>query len=416
MAPDRQTLKLDDSNRVLENCTNNTAAQTVADGAGRAVQLPWWRSRRDELLELARERSPRYVYDPDTIVCRVKALNGPAIADRRFYAVKANDHADVLRLLYKLGLGFECVSAGELQHLLHLFPDIPGDRLLFTPNFAPRSEYACALERGVYLTLDNLYPLRAWPELFAGRDVIVRVDTGEGRGHHRHVCTAGRESKFGIPVEQLGELRELARRNATRVIGLHAHAGSGIMDAGHWRTLGGSLAELAYGFPELSVLNLGGGFGIPERPGDAPLDMDALSDAVATVRKRFPEVEIWFEPGRFLLGEAGVLLARVTQLKGKGEMRYLGVDTGMNSLIRPALYDAWHPIVNLTRLADQPTERYTVVGPLCESGDVLGADRLLPDSREGDVLLIANAGAYGRVMSSRYNRRPPADETLLKRL
>ncbi len=375
------------------------------------VAVPWWQTRRGELIELARKRSPRYVYDPDTIVSRVEALR--AVADRLFYAVKANDQADVLRLLYDQGLGFECVSANELEHLLNLFPDISRQRLLFTPNFAPRSEYAFALDRKVYLTLDNLYPLHTWPELFTGRDVIVRVDLGEGRGHHRHVRTAGRESKFGIPVEQLGEGQELARRNATRVIGLHAHAGSGILDTGHWRKVGCRLAELATNFPELRILNLGGGLGIPERPEDAPLDVARFAESLAAVRKHLFEAQIWLEPGRFLVGEAGVLLARVTQLKGKGETRYLGVDTGMNSLIRPALYGAWHPIANLSRLGDSSSERYTIVGPLCESGDLLGSDRALPKTGEGDVLLVANVGAYGRVMSSHYNRRLPAEEILL---
>src|SRR5699024_6992365 len=128
-------------------------------------------------------------------------------------------------------------------------------------------------------------PLHAWPELFADRDVIARMDLGKGRGHHRHVRTAGRESKFGIPIDQLDELRALAQRHATRVIGLHAHAGSGIMDAAHWRTLGCRLAELASGFADLRILNLGGGLGIPTRPGDEALDTAQLADSVKHVRK-----------------------------------------------------------------------------------------------------------------------------------
>ena len=126
------------------------------------------------------------------------------------------------------------------------------------------------------------------------------------------------------------------------------------------------------------------------------------------------KLEIWLEPGRYLVAESGVLLARVTQLKNKGQYRYVGLATGMNSLIRPALYGAYHQIVNLSRLQDQAEINYRVVGPICESGDVLGESRLLPECREGDVLLIANAGAYGRVMSSHYNRRAPAEELILE--
>lgn len=376
--------------------------------------MPWWRKRRAALLALAEEQSPRYVYDPDTMVSRLEALQQLSVADRIFHAVKANDCEAVLQVLYAHGAGFECVSVDELVHVLALFPDISRERLLFTPNFAPREEYAFALEQGVYLTLDNLYPLEAWPGLFAGRAIIVRVDLGEGRGHHRYVRTAGRESKFGIPLDQLDELRRLAVHHDVRIIGLHAHAGSGITDATHWRDLGCRLARLAADFPDVRILDLGGGLGIPEAVGDAPFDVQGLAGSVAAVRHRSPGAEIWFEPGRFLVGEAGVLLARATQLKGKGEWRYLGVDTGMNSLIRPALYDARHPIVNLTRLYEPASERYTVVGPICESADVLGVDRPLPQSREGDVILIGNAGAYGRVMASHYNMRPPAKEILLK--
>src|SRR5699024_10633407 len=155
--------------------------------------------------------------------------------------------------------------------------------------------------------------------------------------------------------------------------------------------------------PDLRILNLGGGLGIPDYPTETPLRVNALLGAVSKVQTACPQAEIWLEPGRFLVAEAGGLLARITQLKGKGERCYLGVDTGMNSLIRPALYAAHHPIVNLSRLGAPPSKRYDVVGPLGEGADVLGEDRWLPESREGDVMLIANAGAYGRVMSSHYN-------------
>jgi diaminopimelate decarboxylase/aspartate kinase len=161
------------------------------------------------------------------------------------------------------------------------------------------------------------------------------------------------------------------------------------------------------------VLNLGGGLGVPERPGRAALDLAALDAALGGFRVAHPQFELWLEPGRYLVAAAGVLLARVTQLKGKGELRYVGVATGMNSLIRPALYGAWHEIVNLTRLAETPAQLYTVVGPICESGDVLGHDRLLPTCREGDVLLIATAGAYGAAMASHYNLREPAPQLVL---
>ncbi|HEY4588550.1 MAG TPA: bifunctional aspartate kinase/diaminopimelate decarboxylase, partial [Thermoanaerobaculia bacterium] len=151
----------------------------------------------------------------------------------------------------------------------------------------------------------------------------------------------------------------------------------------------------------------------PERPGQSPLDLDALGDFLRRFKAANPRFELWLEPGRFLVAQAGALLARVTQIKRKGEVVYVGLETGMSSLIRPALYGAYHPILNLTRL-DQPAAWIAhVVGPICETGDILGRSRRLPATEEGDVFLIANTGAYGRVMSSHYNLREPAGEALL---
>ena len=146
---------------------------------------------------------------------------------------------------------------------------------------------------------------------------------------------------------------------------------------------------------------------------EIPAGRHALDRVLSEVKSAYPQYQLWMEPGRYLVADAGVLLARVTQQKGKAQLRYLGIDTGMNSLIRPALYDAWHEIVNLTRLDEPATALFQIVGPICESGDVLGTDRRLPEAQEGDVMLIAQAGAYGKVMSSHYNLRDEADEVII---
>jgi bifunctional diaminopimelate decarboxylase / aspartate kinase len=161
------------------------------------------------------------------------------------------------------------------------------------------------------------------------------------------------------------------------------------------------------------VIDVGGGLGVPERPDQSGLDLTRLDALMHAVRAEHPGLEVWLEPGRFLVAAAGVLLARVTQLKAKAGVSFVGVATGMNSLIRPALYGSYHEIANLTRLEDPASELVSIVGPICESADVLGHDRLLPRTKEGDVLLIANAGAYGHTMSSHYNLRPPATELFL---
>lgn len=372
---------------------------------------PWWVAERDRLLAI--EASPAYVYHGPTVDAAAARLLGLRHVDRVFYAIKANDHPALLRRLVAAGLGLECVSPGELDHVFAACPGLTPDRILFTPNFAPRAEYAAALARGVHVTVDNLHPLARWPEVFAGRSIFLRLDPGQGRGHHAKVRTAGRRSKFGVAPEELGAVADAAAAAGARVVGLHAHAGSGIREAGAWAETAVFLAEAAGRFPEVRVLDLGGGLGVREKPGQAALDLAAVDDALAPIRRAHPAVELWMEPGRYLVAEAGVLLARVQQTKTKGDKTYVGVDAGMHTLLRPALYGAWHGIVNLSRLDAPLAVTADVVGPICETGDVLGHARRLPRTEEGDRLLVATAGAYGRTMASGYNRRGAPAEVVL---
>lgn len=371
--------------------------------------VPWWITKRDRLLELCQTRLAAFAYDRDSIRQAANQLLTVKGLGRVLYAVKANPNAQVLKLVHEAGLGFECVSVMEVEHVLATLPGLTPDQILFTPNFAPREEYLRGFELGVHVTLDNLFPLRQWPEVFKHRPLFVRLDLGKGEGHHKKVRTAGTGSKFGVPLAELDELRTALAQTGATVVGLHSHAGSGVNDPDNWRRTAKTLLAIADGFPEVRVIDLGGGLGVAEKPGESGLD---LADFSTMISDTLPEdgPECWIEPGRFLIARAGVLLAQVTQLKGKGETQYVGVATGMNSLIRPALYGAYHEIVNLTQLEQPRTQLANVVGPICETGDILGLDRLLPVCHEGDVLLIANAGAYGAAMSSRYNLREPAEE------
>lgn len=372
----------------------------------------WWTAKRDEVLAVADEHDCAYVYDSATLEARANdALR--LGTDRVFYAIKANSNPGILRRFEALGLGFECVSPGELKHLRESLPNLDADRILFTPNFAGRHEYEHAFAAGCHVTLDNLYPLEHWGEAFAGQSMLVRVDPGRGKGHHKYVKTAGPKSKFGVAPAELPRLKELCERHDINVAGLHVHVGSGIRTAQTWSENATFLAEIARDIPTAKILNLGGGLGVPEKPGERPLDPAAVAAELNRFRAAHPQFEIWMEPGRYLVAEAGVLIARVTQTKTKGEINYVGIATGMNSLIRPALYGAFHRIVNLTRLNERPTMLADVVGPICETGDVLGHRRRLPETQGGDVLLIGTAGAYGRAMSSEYNLREPAEEVIL---
>jgi len=376
----------------------------------------WWFDKVGALEQIASEHGPCYVYSMQKVNEQLDRLLSLKSIDRFFYAMKANSNAALLSAVEEKQLGFECVSIEEVRHILNLFPSINPQRILFTPNFAPREEYEEALRLGVNLTLDNLYPLQQWGEIFDQQSLILRIDTGTGRGHHQHVKTAGNEAKFGIPVSDVLGAKDLFEQYQIKVVGLHCHVGSGILSSDNWLENGRVLQELAQHFPTIKFLDLGGGLGIVEKPQQQALDLAAVDASLVQLKERLGGIELWLEPGRFISAESGVLLARVTQLKGKSGARYLGVETGMNSLIRPALYGAYHPIVNLTRLKSPAVERYTVVGPICETGDKLGLERLLPVSHEGDVMLIANAGAYGFVMSSQYNMRSPAKEVVFENL
>jgi diaminopimelate decarboxylase/aspartate kinase len=373
----------------------------------------WWMRKRDELLRVADDHLNAYVYDRDSVEQAAKSLLDLKSINRVLYAVKANFNAELLRIMGAAGVDFECVSPGEVEWLEEIFPDLDLARILFTPNFAPRHEYEWGLRKGLQVTLDNLYPLQAWPELFSGQKLFIRVDPGQGRGHHEHVKTAGVHSKFGVPRFEVDELIRLVDAAGADVVGIHAHSGSGILDPENWRSVAVELVQIAERFPSVKAIDLGGGLGVPEKPGDKSFDLDRLDEMLAEIREAYPQYELWLEPGRFLVASAGVLLTQVTQTKGKGDMQYIGVGTGMNSLIRPALYGSYHEIVNLSRADTAPSETVTIVGPICETGDRLGSDRLLPPTAEGDVLLVANAGAYGHVMSSHYNRREVAKEIVI---
>lgn len=378
--------------------------------AAAAQDQPWWMNKREALLALALQRSPRYVYDRETIRARAESLLAIPSVDQWFYATKANDHPAVLRELADLGFGLECVSEGELTHAQSVAASAPK---LYTSNFASIEEWRRIVSLRIVITIDNLALLQMHPDVFAGRDLLLRIDLGVGRGHHDKVKTGGAGSKFGIALNDLADARRAAEAAGSRIIGLHAHLGSGILSVAHFREVYAELAAIAESIASVSILNIGGGMGVPARADDAAIDLGELAFALAEVKAAYPQFQLWMEPGRFLVAEAGVLLARVTQTKSKGSMHYVGIDAGMHNLLRPALYDAWHPISNLSRIAAPAQQTVQIVGPICESGDVLGVDRRMPECIEGDVIVIAQAGAYGAVMASDYNRRADADEVIL---
>ena len=212
------------------------------------------------------------------------------------------------------------------------------------------------------------------------------------------MITAGDNSKFGINISDIDKI------DKESILGIHCHSGSGIEDINIWNKNLKILLELAGNFPNLEWIDLGGGLGI---------DIDPLEiDKTLDIDRK--ELKLFMEPGRYFVSTAGVLVSNVTQIKRKNEINYLGINTGMNSLIRPALYNAYHDIHNISASYNRDKKKYTIVGPICESGDIFGTDRLLPETVMEDCILIENCGAYGYTMSSNYNLREPAEEFIVK--
>lgn len=386
------------------------------EGTVRPRPTPWWRApaARERLLALAAQGTPRYAYHLPTVRARARALLAIPAIDRHYYATKANAHPGLLRALAAEGFGLECVSLGEVENALAAVPGLDPRRVLFTPSFAPVAEYAQALARGVQVTVDNVELLRRWPEVFRGHALWLRIDLGHGDGHHAKVTTGGKESKFGLSAQRVDEFMALARTLDISITGLHAHLGSGIETVGHWKQVVDELAGFARRIGSVETIDIGGGLPVAYSDDDEPFDLAAWAEGLAEVKAIHPAFRFAIEPGRFLVAEAGVLLAGATQVVEKDGVRRVGLDAGMNALIRPALYDAWHDIHDLSRLDAAADTDFDVVGPICESSDVFGQRVKLPAATApGDVMLVADAGAYGYSMASEYNLRARPAQDLL---
>ena len=369
--------------------------------------------------------TPTYAYAEAVVRARCAALRDAmrGLPVRLLYALKANPAPALLQIIRDEGFGFDAVSPGEAALLARL--GVPGRDVLYTTTSTSDAELRAAAQLGVQVNVDDVERLDRFGELHPGAEVCVRFNPGLGAGHHRHVVTAGKEAKFGVPLDQAGEVEAIAARHGLRVVGLHQHIGSGIAAAADLWPAAEALIALAPRFPALRFVDLGGGFHVPYRPGDRPLDLRRLRTEVAEpalarlAELRGPDalpIELWFEPGRYPVAEAGVLLARVHTLKPTGpggRHVFAGTDSGFNHLIRPTLYDAYHGLVNLSNPGG-PRRRYDVVGNVCESGDLFARQREVEELRRGDVLAVLGAGAYGMAMASTYNLRALPAEVLLR--
>jgi diaminopimelate decarboxylase len=377
-----------------------------------------WQAGGIDLMEIARSfGTPAYVYDGEKILSQYRALRSAfaGIDVRIKYACKALNNPNILKLLRREGAGIDAVSLQEIDLALHSgFP--PGE-ILYTPNCVSIEEYRAAVERGARINIDNISILdRFGHEYGAKVPVCIRVNPHIYAGGSHHLQTGHIDSKFGISIHQLRHVHRVVSSHGMNIEGLHMHTGSDILEPDVFLRGAELLYEAAEGFPDLRFLDLGSGFKVPYKEGDVTTDIARLGEAISRSFSAFcssygRDLELWFEPGKFLVSEAGVLLVRVNVVKQTTATLFAGVDSGQNHLIRPMFYDAYHGIVNISNPGGAP-RIYSVVGYICET-DTLGFDRKLSEVREGDVLAILNAGAYGYSMSNNYNARPRPVEVLV---
>jgi len=368
-----------------------------------------------DILNLAGQ--PTYVYDSAVIARQVRHMQEAfgSMPHRIMYACKALTNINILRLMRSLGAGLDTVSIQEVE--LGLRAGFPPEEILFTPNMVSYEELQQAVAYGVQINIDAIPVLDRF-----GHDhgdsvpVCLRVNPHIMAGGNERISTGHIDSKFGISIHQMRHVQRIVESNGIHVNGLHMHTGSDILDAEVFLQGAELLLEVAEHFPEVHFIDFGSGFKVPYKSEDIQTDLvelgRKLGERIAVFNKdRTVPVEIWFEPGKYLVSEAGTFFAQVNVVKHTTATVFAGVDSGLNHLIRPMLYGSYHHITNVSNPEGTP-RIYTVVGYICET-DTFGWDRKLNEVREGDVLAFHNAGAYGWMMSSNYNSRLRPAEVLV---
>lgn len=374
----------------------------------------------DILLKAAEAFStPLYVYDEERIRFQYhKLVHAFHQSDVRiFYACKALSNINILRIFQQMGAGIDCVSLNEVQfaHRAGFEPKT----IIFTPNSVSFEDYREAVSLGVNINIDNLEILQQFGAAYGGSyPVVVRINPHILAGGNIKISTGHIDSKFGISIDQVTEIIAIKKQTGLAIKGLHLHTGSEIKEVEVFLNGLNLLLDLSKQFEELTVIDLGGGFKVPYKPDEKGANIEELGQKLFERLDQFQQTnhrnfQIWFEPGKFLVSEAGYFLTKANIIKENPTRRFVGVDSGFNHLIRPMFYDAYHIIENISN-TDGPLKTYNVVGNICET-DTFAWDRTLPEVSPGDVLMFKNAGAYGFEMSSRFNSRARPAEVLVSK-
>ncbi len=372
-----------------------------------------------QLLQCAEHfGTPLYVYNADNISYQYNILQHAFASHptRFFYACKALTNISILKHVYQLGASLDCVSINEVKLGLHAGYD--PKRILFTPNCVEFSEIQEAKELGVLINIDSISVLELFGNTYGDTyPVCIRINPHIEAGGNYKISTGHIDSKFGISIHQIRHIERIVKTTGLNVHGLHMHTGSEIKDIDVFLQALDVLFDMANRFTALDFLDLGSGFKVPYKAGDTGTDIHKLGEKVALAFKTFEQeygrpLEAWFEPGKFLVSNAGYLLVNTNLIKQTTATVFAGINSGFNHLIRPMFYDAYHEILNISH-PDGPERIYTVVGNICET-DTFAWDRVIPEIKEGDILCFKNAGAYGFEMSSNFNSRLKPAEVLVQ--
>ena len=342
---------------------------------------------------------------------------------RVYYAAKANTNLTVLRILQSEGAYLDTVSPGEV--FMGLSSGFTPEKILFTGTSVRDDELKFLAGANITVNVDSQSELDRLLKIAVPPVVSVRVNPEVGAGHHSHCITAGPESKFGLMEEEALKAYATAKKARVERFGIHMHIGSGILDVEPYVLAVEKLLSIAKRVHEevgveFEFIDIGGGLGVPYKPEDKDLDLSEFSSKIVVPFKSkvkeygLGKPFLCVEPGRYLVCDASILLTSVNTVKVTPTKKFVGVDAGFNTLVRPTMYGSYHPILVANKVAQAEKETYDVVGPICESGDVLAKDRALPKVEEGDLLAVLNAGAYGFSMSSPYNSRPRAAEVMIR--
>lgn len=383
---------------------------------------------RDLLKGLAQSfGTPLYIYSQQRLVDNIskldKALKTHFLKYHICYAIKANSNPHLIRVLRDAlpSLGGDCSSPGEIHAAEK--SGIKPDDCIYTGNYESAEELSLALEKGCHLNLDDGNSFDRLKQLAIPKEISFRLNPGYGKGTFSQITTAGENAKFGIPKENILEAYRTAKDAGVKRFGIQCMAGSGVLNEAYFPELLKAILNTAREVENalnitMSFISLGGGYGIPYRDEDRPLDVDAVFKNLSAVFYSFynrvdaESPALWIEPGKIIVGDAGILLAKVTGTKDSYK-NYIGLGAGMETLMRPALYGAQHRIYKVGAVDAPARSTVDFTGPICENTDRVAVDRPFPEVQEGDLIAVLDAGAYGYSMSHNFNTRPRAAEILL---